>query len=93
MISPLQKLASHFCWLGAEDKIKHVLISCTLVFLINTQLPLFFSALITLAIGTFKELLDKYYYKSGFCWMDMLANVIGLSFGALLCLLWLIIRQ
>lgn len=71
-----------------EDKIKHIVISAGLVLLFSLLLPLGVVLVLVMLIGTGKELLDKYYYKSGFCWFDMLANVAGCLLGLLLLGIW-----
>lgn len=71
-----------------EDKIKHIVISAGLVLLFSLLLPLTAVIILVMLIGTGKELLDKYYYKSGFCWFDMLANVAGCLLGLLLLGVW-----
>lgn len=71
-----------------EDKIKHIVISAGLVLLFSLLLPLTSVIILVMLIGTGKELLDKYYYKSGFCWFDMLANVAGCLLGLLLLGVW-----
>lgn len=83
----LARLHPRLAWLGEEDKVKHVLISSVLVAGPSLLLPLWLTVIGTLLIGLGKELLDVFYYRSGFCWFDMLANGIGCSVGILLALL------
>lgn len=61
-----------------EDKIKHIVLSFIITIAAYYYLDLFTASMISLIIGTAKEIVDKYYYKSGFCWQDMKANCIGI---------------
>ncbi|MNY79979.1 hypothetical protein D3C86_2208460 [compost metagenome] len=61
-----------------EDKIKHIVLSFIITITVYYYLDLFTASMISLTIGTAKEIVDKYYYKSGFCWQDMKANCIGI---------------
>lgn len=61
-----------------EDKIKHIVLSFIITIATYYYLDLFTASMISLIIGTAKEIVDKYYYKSGFCWQDMKANCIGI---------------
>lgn len=71
----------YISWLAEEDKIKHVIISGILILMFTSMLPVWISISVTLLIGTGKELLDLFYYHSGFSWLDMVANVIGCLMG------------
>lgn len=71
----------YISWLAEEDKIKHVIISGILIIIFTSILPVWLAIFITLLIGTGKELLDLFYYRSGFSWLDMAANVIGCLAG------------
>lgn len=84
----LARIHPRLAWLGEEDKVKHVLISSALVAGPSLLLPLWLTVLGAMLIGLGKELLDLFYYRSGFCWFDMLANGIGCSLGLGLALLW-----
>lgn len=86
----LAHIHPRLAWLGEEDKIKHVVISSALVAGLSMLAPLWVGVAFTMLIGLGKELLDLFYYRSGFCWYDMLANGIGCSLGMMLTLLlWL----
>jgi len=85
----LARIHPRLAWLGEEDKVKHVLISSALAAGLSLLAPLWLTVLFTMLVGLGKELLDLFYYRSGFCWYDMLANGIGCSVGLLLALLWL----
>lgn len=66
--------------LKQEDKQKHIwysfaiFIGCTFVFSVVS------SFFLTLTVGVGKEIWDRY-YGSGFCWYDMIANMIGIILG------------
>jgi hypothetical protein len=83
----LARIHPRLAWLGEEDKVKHVTISSALVLGSAWLLPLWLTIALTMLIGLGKELLDLFYYRSGFCWYDMLANGIGCTLGVGLTLL------
>lgn len=86
----LARVHPRLAWLGEEDKIKHVVISSALVAGLSMLAPLWLTVVFTMLIGLGKELLDLFYYRSGFCWYDMLANGIGCTLGLVFLLLfWL----
>lgn len=82
----IARFAPPLAWLGETDKLKHLAATLLLVPLLGLFLPLWAAWLATQAIGLGKELLDLFYYRSGFCWWDMLANVIGSIAGLALAL-------
>lgn len=61
-----------------EDKIKHIVLSFIITMIAYYYFDLFTASMISLIVGTAKEIVDKYYYKSGFCWQDMKANCTGI---------------
>jgi len=66
-----------------EDKQQHFLYSLGILLLSYCVFSLMFSLVVTLLIGFGKEIWD-HYYGSGFCWWDLLANVLGIIAGLLL---------
>lgn len=70
-------------WLIQEDKIKHIALSFIITILAYCYIDLFTASMISLLIGTAKEIADKYYYKSGFCWQDMKANCVGIALACI----------
>jgi len=66
-----------------EDKQQHFLYSLAILLLSYCVFSLTFSLVVTLLIGLGKEIWD-HYYGSGFCYWDLLANVLGISTGLLL---------
>ena len=66
-----------------EDKQQHFLYSLGILLLSYCVFSLAFSLVVTLLIGLGKEIWD-HYYGSGFCWWDLLANVLGIFAGLLL---------
>lgn len=66
--------------LREEDKRKHFWICFALVPAIFCWTSLINAVLLTLLIGYIKELWDKC-YGSGFCWYDMMANILGAGAG------------
>lgn len=69
-----------------EDKIKHIILSFIITIVFYYYLDLLVASVISLVIGTIKEVIDKYYYKSGFCWQDMKANCIGIILACIVVL-------
>jgi len=69
--------------LQEEDKKKHFRYSLVILLASYCVLSLVWSIVITLLVGLGKEIWD-HYYGSGFCWWDMLANVVGLVLGLVL---------
>lgn len=69
-----------------EDKIKHIILSFIITIVFYHYLDLLVASIVSLIIGTIKEVIDKYYYKSGFCWQDMKANCIGIILACIVVL-------
>lgn len=66
------------------DKQKHFMISCLLlVAFVALGLDYIRSFAIVFAIGLAKEVWD-HFKGSGFCWLDMLANFLGMVVGLIL---------
>ena len=70
-----------------EDKTKHAIVSLALVLMLymftaNVALSMAY----TMMIGVCKELYDEWSYY-GFDWKDLVADVIGIIIGGLICLL------
>jgi hypothetical protein len=63
--------------LTQTDKYQHILASFMIMLLGFLFMSITLSIILTLLVGFSKEIWDKY-YGSGFCWYDMLANVIGI---------------
>jgi len=66
-----------------EDKQQHFLYSLGILLLSYCVFSLISSLIITLLIGLGKEIWD-HYYGTGFCWWDLLANMLGIFTGLLL---------
>jgi hypothetical protein len=62
----------------------HYFISLVIVIALSFMLSLFWSCLITLAIGIIKEMIDKYIRKAKFSLLDLVADVAGILTGLLL---------
>lgn len=64
-----------------HDKRKHLVVSLGLVLVCQSlgATPIV-AASLTLLIGLGKEIWD-HFYGSGFCWYDMLANMLGILCG------------
>jgi hypothetical protein len=63
--------------LKLNDKVQHFLVCFLLTYLFNCLFSLIISSLIVLVIGILKEIYDKY-FGSGFCWKDLLADILGI---------------
>ncbi len=68
------------------DKLQHLLISLVLIQLLCVLFGMVASLLICILIGLLKEVWD-HVYGSGFCWRDMLFNLVGAGLGLTLILL------
>lgn len=66
--------------LGETDKLKHFGVCFVLQLVFLPWLSVLASIGLALLIGTLKECWDQR-YGSGFCWYDMLANVLGIGAG------------
>lgn len=66
-----------------EDKRQHFAYSFVMLLLAAVWFNLWGAALLVLLIGLVKEVWD-HFWGSGFCWIDMAANVLGII-GALPC--------
>ena len=72
--------------LGELDKLKHFWVCFFLQIVFLPWLSVWASIGLALLIGLLKECWDQR-YGSGFCWYDMLANVIGIAAGVIAYLL------
>ena len=69
------------------DKKLHFLVSlCLVLFFFFLIQNLLLSIIISFLIGLLKEIYDKY-FGSGFCWKDILADILGILIGIGLILL------
>jgi len=59
------------------DKILHIQYSAGILLTSYIILPMMYAIIFTFLIGLLKECWD-HYYGSGFCFYDMLANMIGI---------------
>jgi len=66
-----------------EDKLLHFYVSLTLMILLGLFLGITLGVLLTLLLGFFKEIYDRF-YGTGFDWLDMLANIIGIGIGLII---------
>lgn len=71
-----------------EDKQQHFFYSFILFVLFSFMMSLAGSFVITFLIGLLKEFWD-HYYGSGFCWHDMIANLLGIFSGLLIIFLFI----
>lgn len=71
-------------WLMQEDKIKHIVLSFIITIFLYYYFDLLTASITSFIIGVAKEVIDKYYYKSGFCWQDMKANCIGIVLACII---------
>ncbi|PSL14123.1 hypothetical protein CLV44_10959 [Marinobacterium halophilum] len=60
-----------------EDKRQHFGYSFVLMLLAAPWFSLWAAVVVVLVIGLFKEIWD-HYWGTGFCWIDMTANVFGI---------------
>lgn len=67
-----------------EDKIKHIVLSFIITIFLYYYFALLTASITSFIIGVAKEVIDKYYYKSGFCWQDMKANCIGIVLACII---------
>lgn len=74
--------------LGEPDKLKHFWVCFFLQIVFLPLLSVSASIGLTLLIGTLKECWDQR-YGSGFCWYDMLANILGIAAGVIIYVLLL----
>ncbi|MBV0932315.1 hypothetical protein [Marinobacterium weihaiense] len=83
MMVPLWTRASRRFWrhYREEDKRQHFGYSFVLLLLAAPWVPLAAAVTLVLLIGLLKEIWD-HFWGSGFCWIDMAANVLGII-GAL----------
>jgi uncharacterized protein YfiM (DUF2279 family) len=69
-----------------HDKRQHFGYSLALLLLGALLLPLWSAIVLVVVVGLAKECWD-HYWGSGFCWLDMLANMVGIAAGsAFFCL-------
>jgi len=69
------------------DKRQHFFYSLALMLVATLVLQIWGAALVVVLIGLAKECWD-HYWGSGFCWLDMLANTMGIAAGSIL--FWLV---
>ncbi|WP_151704808.1 hypothetical protein [Nitrincola alkalilacustris] len=70
-----------------HDKRQHLVYSLILTLFFGWLLGLTAGISIALLIGLAKEVWD-HYRGSGFCWIDMIANILGILLAALCLSLW-----
>lgn len=68
--------------LRQEDKQKHIWYSFFIFIGCNFLFSVVVAFFLTLSVGVGKEIWDRY-YGSGFCWYDMIANMVGIFLGGL----------
>ena len=66
--------------LAEVDKRKHFWVCFFLQFLFLPWFSILLSITLALLVGILKECWDQV-YGTGFCWYDMLANVLGIAAG------------
>lgn len=66
--------------LKEEDKVKHIAWSFWITAFAMIFLSAQASVLLAFLIGIAKEVWD-HFFGSGFCWFDMLGNVVGIVFA------------
>lgn len=65
------------------DKYKHIVVSAVIATVLSLFCPWWVAALVTLAIGVWKEVYDKASGKGCAEWGDILADVVGIIIGIL----------
>lgn len=78
-----ERLSKHFY---EEDKRQHFSYSFVLVLLAAIWMDLLWAVFVVLIIGLLKEVWD-HFWGSGFCWIDMVANFLGIIAAAPLVVL------
>lgn len=73
--------------ISQNDKQWHFLCSCFILFLSVPFLGLLYSLIATLLVGFIKECWD-HVYGTGFCWLDILANILGTVVGGIIIITW-----
>ena len=68
------------------DKLKHLIVSCAEVIVLSLFVNLMLAVLITIGLGIIKEIYDSYQPNNKFDWWDMVANLVGIGFGVLICM-------
>lgn len=63
-----------------HDRQQHFFVSCLLFFVLYFAFQDYKVVYLVLLVGLVKEIWD-HYIGSGFCWWDMLANLIGAILG------------
>lgn len=66
-----------------KDKLLHIVVSATIMVVLNLILPTWVAVLTTLVIGISKEIYDKLSGKGCFEWMDLVCDCIGILIGIL----------
>jgi len=70
-----------------DDKHQHLWYSCVILLILIPILGWHYSLIGTIILGLAKEIWD-HFCGSGFCWYDMLANVLGILLGLMLFSFW-----
>lgn len=65
-----------------EDKAQHIICAFLAVMLLAPLMNIWLAYLLVFAAGVVKEAWD-YYVGTGFCWYDIAANCLGITFSAL----------
>ena len=63
--------------LSQHDKRQHIAFSFSLYILALGLMPAGIALLIVIIIGVIKEIWDEF-YVTGFCWVDLISNCIGI---------------
>jgi hypothetical protein len=66
--------------LRQQDKVRHMVWSFWLTLVALSVLSVSFALALVLGLGLAKEIWDSR-YGSGFCWFDMIGNVLGVAIG------------
>lgn len=70
-------IADLFKKMAEQDKVLHIQYSAGIMLASYVLLPMTCAILFTFIVGLLKECWD-HYYGTGFCFYDMLANLIGI---------------
>ena len=80
----INKLLSYF----KQDGLLHILVSLVLCAIIAAFLPLWASALISIAVGGIKELIWDLWLKKGTAeWRDIISDTIGILIGTVIIMI------
>lgn len=66
-----------------DDKHQHLWYSCFILLILMPVLGWLYGLIGTIILGLIKEIWD-HFRGSGFCWYDLLANLIGILLGLLI---------